>query len=300
MKNKFDKGYIALAIVCFFWGTTFLAIRIGARHIPGLFIAGVRQFSAGAILAGFFLLRGYSLPDRRTLRTISIQGILLLSIANGMLSWSLQYISSGLAAIIAGLVPLFVALFSIWLIGKARFTLWMLAGLLIGFAGILTIFYDYLHLMMNPAFAFGVALALAGTLSWSFGTVYTSRNRVPIDILFAVGLQMLIAGSVTLTVCLLSGKYVNLLHSPTGALYSIAYLVFFGSLLGYTAYVFAISRLPATLVSIYAYINPVVAIGLGWLLLHEKLNGNVALGAMITLGGVYLVSKEFRKQKTSA
>ena len=297
MKKDLSRGYIALGLVSFFWGTTYIASRIGAQHMPGLFVSGVRQFSSGIILVSFFLIRGYSIPGWKALKKISLQGILLLCVANGLLTWSLEYISSGLAAIIAALVPLFITLFTIWLSKCAKITRLMITGIIIGFAGVLTIFYDYLAQMQSRSFAFGVGLALLSTLSWSFGTVYTSKQKPAVDILFNVGLQMLIAGFVLLTVCGLTGKYANLAETGHASWFALLYLVVFGSLLAYSAYVFAISKLPPTLVSIYAYINPIVAVGLGWLLLQEKMNANMILGTIITLSGVYLVNREFKKSK---
>jgi drug/metabolite transporter (DMT)-like permease len=296
MKKDLQKGYIALAIVSFFWGTTYIAARIGAQHMPGLFLSGVRQFSSGIILAGFFLLKGDRLPVWNELKKISLQGILLLCIANGSLTWSLQYISSGLAAIIAALVPLFIALFSIWLSKCVRITKWMIIGLLIGFTGVLTIFYDYLGAFKNNSFIAGVTLAFLSTLAWSFGTVYTSKQKISIAILFNVGLQMLSAGSVMLVICFISGQYINLAEAGNSTWYALLYLIVFGSLLAYSAYVIAISKLPATLVSVYAYINPVVAIVLGWLLLQEKMNVHMIFGTVITLAGIYLVKRESKKQ----
>lgn len=297
MKKELNKAYIALALVSFFWGTTYIASRVGAQHMPGLFLSAVRQFVSGAILVSFFLIRGYQLPGWDVLKKISIQGLLLLCIANGALSWSLEFIGSGVAAIIAALVPLFIALFTLWLYSHAKITRWMTIGLLIGFAGVVTIFYDYIGQIGNRSFAFGVGLALLSTLTWSFGTVYTSKQKLPIDILFNVGLQMLIAGMVLLFICAVTGKYINLIDAGGAALGSLIYLVAFGSLLAYSAFVFAVSKLPPTLVSIYAYINPIVAISLGWILLHEKLNVNMLLGTFITLTGVYLVNREYKKLK---
>ena len=300
MKRESNRAYIALGLVSFFWGTTYIAARIGAQHMPGLFVSGVRQFSSGLILVSFFLARGYSIPAWDALKKISLQGILLLAIANGLLTWSLEYISSGLAAIIAALVPLFITIFTIWLSSCTKITRWMIIGMLIGFGGILTIFYDYLGQLHSKSFVFGVALALLSTLSWSFGTVYTSKQKLSTDILFAVGLQMLVAGVTILIVCGLTGKYVNLADTGHATWLALAYLIVFGSLLAYSAYVFAISKLPPAQVSIYAYINPIVAVGLGWLLLQEKMNANMALGTAITLSGVWLVNKEFKKTKTTA
>jgi drug/metabolite transporter (DMT)-like permease len=265
--------------------------------MPGLFIAGLRQFASGVIMVSFFLLRGFALPSLSDLKKISIQGLFLLCIANGLLTWSLEYISSGLAAIIAALVPLFIALFSVWLSKCAKITQWMMGGLAIGFAGILVIFYDYLGQLGDRSFIIGVGLALLSVLSWSFGTVYTSQQKLSIGILFSVGWQMLIAGSVMLLVCLFTGKYANLADTGQASWYALSYLILFGSLLAYSAYVVAIKKLPPTLVSLYAYINPIVAVAFGWLLLQEKLNAHMILGTLITIAGVYVVNREFKKQK---
>jgi drug/metabolite transporter (DMT)-like permease len=297
MKNERRKAYLALAVVSFFWGTTYLAARISAQHIPGLFVSGVRQFISGLLLVAYFRSRGYAWPDKKSWVMIAIQGVLLLCISNGLLTWALEYINSGLAAIIAGLVPLFVALFSILLLRFARLTKLMAAGLAIGFGGIITIFYEHFAQLLNARFAFGVILSLIATVSWSFGTVYASRYKPKIEILFSVGLQMLIAGTIMLVICYVSGNYVNLAEANHSALWGLVYLIFIGSLLAYSAYVFAISKLPPTQVSVYAYINPIVAIVLGWIILQEQVSVNVITGTLITLSGVYLVNKEFKKQR---
>ena len=231
------------------------------------------------------------------MKKISVQSVFLLCIANGLLTWSVEYISGGLAAIIAALVPLFIALFTVWLSKCARITRWMFIGLVIGFAGILTIFYDYLAQLQNKTFVFGVVLAIISTLSWSFGTVYSSKQKPPIDILFNVGLQMLIAGIIVLFVCAITGKYVDLTTVGQSSWLALSYLVVFGSLVAYSAFVFVISKLPPTQVSVYAYINPIVAVVAGWLLLSEKMNINMVVGTLITLAGVYLVNREFKKVK---
>ena len=297
MKKELHKAYIALGLVSFFWGTTYIASRVGAQHMPGLFVSGMRQFLSGSILVGYFLIRGYQLPGWVILKKISIQSIFMLCLANGLLSWSVEYISGGLAAIIAALVPLFIALFTVWLSKCSKITRWMVVGLVIGFAGVLVIFYDYLVQMQNKSFVFGVILALLSTLSWSFGTVYTSKQKPPIEILFNVGLQMLIAGILVLIVCAITGKYVSLGDIGQESWLALSYLIVFGSLVAYSAYVFVIGKLPATQVSVYAYINPIVAVVAGWLLLSEKMNANMILGTLITLGGVYLVNREFKKVK---
>lgn len=173
----------------------------------------------------------------------------------------------------------------------------MLVGLVVGFAGVMVIFSDYLAQLQNKTFLIGIIMAILSTVSWSFGTVYTSKQKPTIDILFNVGLQMLIAGIVLLVISGLSGRYINLMEVSTQSWLVIGYLVVFGSLVAYSAYVFMISKLPPTQVSIYAYINPIVAVLLGWLLLSEKMNGTMITGTLITLGGIYLVNREFKKIK---
>ncbi len=298
MKKELLHAYIALGLVSFFWGTTYIAARIGAQEMPGLFISGLRQFLSGLILVGYFLLKGYRVPGWTVLRKISVQSIFLLCIANGLLTWSVEYISGGLAAIIAALVPMFIALFTVWLSRCARISRRMIAGLILGFAGVVTIFYDYLAELQDKTFLWGVGLAILSTLSWSFGTVYTSKQKPPVDVMYNVGLQMLIAGVLILAVCGLTGKYMNPTDAGTSSLLALAYLIVFGSLLAYSAYVFVIGKLPPTQVSVYAYINPVVAVLLGWLLLSEKMSSHMVLGTLITLGGVFIVNRESKKVRT--
>lgn len=297
MNKELRQAYFALAIVSFFWGTTYIAAKMGAQHMPGLFLAALRQFLSGSILVAFFLLKGYSIPGWNVLKKISVQSIFLLCIANGLLTWSVEYISGGLAAIIAALVPLFIALFTLLLSKCSKITRWMLVGLIVGFAGVLVIFSDYLGQLQNKTFLVGIVMAILSTVSWSFGTVYTSKQKPTIDILFNVGLQMLIAGIVLLIISALSGRYINLLEVNTQSWLVIGYLVVFGSLVAYSAYVFMISKLPPTQVSVYAYINPIVAVLLGWLLLSEKMNATMIVGTLITLAGIYLVNREFKKIK---
>src|SRR5687767_8510191 len=132
MKKDLGKAYIALGLVSFLWGTTYIATRVGVQEMPGIFLSGLRQFTSGFIVVAFFLLRGYKLPDLASMKHISIQGILLLCIANGGLTWALEYISGGLAAIIAALLPLFITFFSIWLLKSGKITRWMLTGMVTG------------------------------------------------------------------------------------------------------------------------------------------------------------------------
>jgi drug/metabolite transporter (DMT)-like permease len=295
MKVEPKKGYIALMIVSIVWGTNYFAVKVGTMHMPGLFITGLRQFTSGVMMAGFFVLKGNPIPSWTELKKIATQGIILLCIANGLLTWSMEYISSGLAAIIVALVPLFIALFSVILVRKTRITKKMLLGLLAGFAGVVSIFYDYEGFSPGPSLTIGFTMAIASTIIWSFGTVYSSGHQTPTDILFIAGIQMLVAGAVMLLICLATGKYVNLTEAAPASWYALAYLIVFGSLIGYSAYVFALRKLPPALVTVYAYINPVVALFCGWLLLKEKLTLHMLTGSAIILLAIIIVNREFKK-----
>lgn len=297
MNKEIQKGYVALAIVSLFWGTCYTASKIGNTYMPAIFMAGIRQFFAGLVMTVFFLIKKHQLPSWDNFKKIFIQGILLLFIGNGLVTWALEFIGSGLAAIIAALTPLFITLFSIVFIKYAKVSRWMFAGLAIGLAGVCIIFYDYIGQTANRSFIMGISMALLSVIAWSFGSLYSSKQILFVNILFGVGLQMLISGTMLLGICFISGKYVNLLHLPAPGWYALLYLIVIGSLLSYSAYVFAISKLSPTLISVYAYINPVVAILLGWILLKEKMTLHMLLGTVIILYGVYLVKREFNKQK---
>jgi len=296
MKKEILAGYVALAIVSLFWGTSYTASKIGNTYMPAIFLAGVRLFVAGLIMTAFFLCKKYQLPSGDNLKKVFFQGMLLLFLGNGLVTWALEFISSGLAAIIAALTPLFIALFSIFFSKSAKVSVWMFAGLALGLAGVCIIFYDYLGQFGNRSFMTGISMSLLSVLAWSFGSVYSSRQKLSLNILFSVGLQMFMSGTLLLGICFISGKYVNLIHAPAAGWYALLYLIVIGSFLCYSAYVFAISKLPPTLVSVYAYINPVVAILLGWILLKEKMNAHMLLGTVIILYGVYLVNREYNKQ----
>jgi drug/metabolite transporter (DMT)-like permease len=299
MNSNHNRALVALAIVSFFWGTTYLASRIGAQEMPGLFLAALRQFISGTILLAYFLLRGYSIPDRSTLVKILTTGFFMLCLGNGLSTWSVQYITSGLAAIIAALIPLLIALFSVLFLKNVLFTKKMLLGLLIGLAGIAAIFYEYLDQLLNPEFAFGILLNLVAIACWAFGSVYIAKNTLKIDVLYGVAWQMFLSGIIMLPLSYLIGQSMNLRDINTAAIYSLAYLIVIGSILSYGAYVYAINHLPPSQASLYAYINPIIAVFLGWLILHEKLNANVGFGTVVTLAGVFIVNNEFKKQVKS-
>jgi drug/metabolite transporter (DMT)-like permease len=295
--NHTTKAYMALVIVSIFWGTTYLASRIGVRHMHGLMLSGVRQSVAGLLLVGFFLLKGYKLPKKEILSRLFIIGTMMLVGANGMLTWALKYIPSGLGAIIAATVPIWMTIFSFFLVQqKNRISPLLIAGMVIGFIGVVGIFSDYLGDLTNPDFRFGIMLVLISCLSWSMGSVLTAKWALEVNYLYGAGFEMLFSGVVMLCITMITGDFFHAQFTAE-AWGSLLYLIFFGSILGYSAYVYTLNNLPPSLASVYAYINPIVAVLLGWLILDEQLNWTTAMSCLVTLTGVYMVNTAVNKNK---
>ncbi len=294
------KALIALGLVCFFWGTTYLAMRTGVQHIPGLMLAAIRQLVCGALVVGWFLVKKHPLPDLATLLRLALVGTLMLGAGNGLMSWGEETVSGGLASVLAALSPLCMALFSIMMLKGARINATIVTGLLLGFAGIVGVFYPLLRNPVEPGFGFGILLIVLAVLGWSLASIYIARRPFQMNVFYASGWEMLLGGAALALASWVSGEEVPLAAVDSVAWLSIAYLVVFGSLVGFSAYQYALKHLPPTQVSIYGYINPLVALFLGWVLLREPLTWPIILGVVITLTGVYMVQRAFRARHTEA
>jgi drug/metabolite transporter (DMT)-like permease len=300
MRKQNKNAYIALAIVSIFWGTTYLASSVGVRHMHGVMLAGIRQAVAGFLITGFFLLRGYKLPEKMVLSKLFIIGTLMLCGGNGLLTWAMKYIPSGLGAIIAATIPIWITIASYFLVQRTRLSLQLIIGMILGFGGVAGIFYNYLSSLMNPDFQFGILIAFGSCIFWALGSVLTAKWALGVNYLYGAGFQMVFSGIIMLVIatCFL-GAHVEVSTFTTELWESLLYLVLVGSVFSYSAYVFALNNLPPAQVSIYAYINPVVAVLLGWLILHEQLTWLTGICSLITIGGVYLVNNAINKNKKS-
>ncbi|MCF6407355.1 EamA family transporter [Chitinophaga filiformis] len=297
MKKSNTNAYMALVVVSIFWGTTYLASRIGVRHMHGLMLAGIRQTIAGMLLTSFFLLKGYKFPEKIVLSRLFVIGVMMLCLSNGLITWAMQYIPSGLCAIIVATVPIWITIFSYFLVQRTKFTILLVAGMLIGLLGVGGIFYDYLASLTNPEFRFGIFLTLVACISWAIGSVLTARWALKINFLYGAGFQMLFSGIVMTIVATMMGQSLPLDGFNIELWGSLLYLIFIGSILGYSSYVFVLNNLPPSLASVYAYINPIVAVLLGWLILQEHLNWVTGISCLVTLGGVYMVNRAVNKNK---
>ncbi len=284
------KAMVALAAVCFLWGTTWLATKEGVRHMPALQMAGIRQILGGACYMIFFLIRGTTFPRGKEWIPVLILSFLNFMLSNALSTWGVQYISAGLGSIISSIFPMWLVI--IGLLGtRTRVNRKTTFGLLLGFTGICVIFYEHLNDFINPEFRFGILLSLASTWSWAFGTLYTKKQAANFNPYLSLGLQMMISGVFLFSAMHLTGNAVPMHSIPWQSWTAIAYLVVFGSIISFIAYLYALQHLPTEQVSIYAYINPIVAVVLGWIWFDEKLTAFIICGTLITLYGVYLVNR---------
>jgi drug/metabolite transporter (DMT)-like permease len=291
-----ERAYIALGIVSFFWGTTWLASKIGVRYMGAIQMTGLRQFIGGSIYVLFFLFKGYSFPKGKQWIPVLVLTLLNFILSNTLSTWAMKFIPSGLGAIIGGIFPLWVVLFTLMIKRSEKIGWKVILGVVLGFSGICIIFYHHLHDFLNPDFRFGIFLLITSTITWAMGTLYTVKQSVKFNPYFNLGLQMLISGVLLYGVSHLKGEAVSITAIPWQSWLAIAYLVFFGSVISFVAYIYSLQHLPTSLVSVYAYINPVIAVLLGSLLNREPLNLLIAVGAIVTINGIYLVNRGVAEQ----
>ncbi|MEI9944095.1 MAG: EamA family transporter [Chitinophagaceae bacterium] len=297
-KGKRTKAIFALALVCFLWGTTWIGAKEGVKHMPALQMAGIRQLLGGICYVTFFIIKGAKLPKGKEWVPVIILSILNFALSNGLSNWGVQYISAGLGAIMAAIFPLWIVVIGLFS-SKEKIPVKALIGLLLGFSGVCIIFYEHLNDFFNADFRFGIMLSLIATWTWAFGTLYTKKNAANFNPYFSLGLQMLISGASLLTVTKIIdsptlNSFTPFAEIPVQAWLAISYLVVFGSVIAFIAYLYALQNLPTEQASIYAYVNPMVAVLLGWLLFSEHLSIFIGIGGVVTLLGVYLVNKAFK------
>jgi drug/metabolite transporter (DMT)-like permease len=296
--NAVGLPIIALCWVCFFWGTTWIASKEGVRHMPALQLAAIRQFIGGVLYVSFFMYKKEAWPKGKQWKTIIILSILNFALSNGLSTWGVKFISSGLGAILNAVFPLWIVLITFFR-GEKLAKLAIL-GLIISFSGVCVIFYDHLSDFLQPDFRFGIILSLIATISWAFGSLYTKKKAATFNPYFSLGLQMLISSFILFAVTGATGTTVSILSIPAISWWSIAYLVIIGSVLSFIAYIYMLQKLPAEINSIYAYINPIVAVLLGALIFGESLNMAIAIGGGITIFGLYMVNHSMRKARRLA
>lgn len=292
-KGTRSKAIFALALVCVFWGTTWIASKEGVRHMPALQLAGIRQLIAGLLYVGFFLFKGAQLPKGKEWRPILVLSFLNFILSNGLSTWGVKYISAGLASIMGAIFPLWLVVIGLF-ISKDKLPKLAVVGLLLGFGGVCIIFYEHIEDFLIPDFRFGILLSLIATWTWAFATLYTKKQAASYNPYFSLGLQMVIAGASLILFTSATNNSIPLADIPWQSWASIAYLIIFGSVIAFIAYLYALQNLPTEQASIYAYINPMVAVFCGSLVFNERISIFIVFGGLVTLVGVYLVNKAFK------
>lgn len=283
-------GLIAVYIV---WGSTYLAIRFVVETMPPFLAAGVRFLIAGAVLYGLTRLRGDKAPVKLEWRSAAIVGFFLLVGANGGVMWAEQRVASGIAALMVASAPLWMALIDTVRPGGKRPNGWVVAGILIGFAGILVLVGPgQLIGVESDVDLLGVGVLLLAAFLWAVGSLYNRGAKLPDSPLLATGMEMLAGGLGLLLLGTVAGEWARLDLSAisTRSWLGFAYLVVFGSWVGFASYIWLLRVAPTTLVSTYAYVNPLVAILLGSLLAGEELTTQILLATVFILGSVIIIT----------
>jgi drug/metabolite transporter (DMT)-like permease len=282
---------IAFALVYVFWGSTYIAIRVAVESIPAALMTGVRFLIAGPAMLVWCWWRGHSIRLNRSdaMRLFTI-GVLLLTGGNVALVWAEKYIASGLAALIVAIVPIWIALIETLSGGdRLRSRGWL--GLLLGFFGLGVLIWPQLRASdaVGKSQLLACAMLMLGALSWAIGSVISRRSTLRVGPFAATGWEMTFAGLVNLTIGLALGDQ-HQAHWNRRGLIALAYLITFGSWIGFTAYIWLLEHVPTTKVATYAYVNPVVAVLLGWAILGERVDAFLWAGMVVIIGAVVLVT----------
>lgn len=297
MKKDLLIAYIALGVICIVWGTTYLALRIGVLHFPPFLFVILRQLISASILGGIMLTVGKAAwPSRENIIRQAVAGFFMITLGNGLVAWAEVLIPSGVAAIICSLMPVAVILTNVAVNREEKPTLPIVLGVLVGLVGIIMIFGEYIGDFSKPEYQTGIVMIFIAVLSWAGGSVWLKKKNTEGNLFLNASLQMLFGGIWLIPCSLLFDNFGNLSWSGEAAI-SLAYLVVFGSVIAYACYSYALRKLPMTILSLYAYVNPVVAVILGWLVLDEKLNGTIAVAIIITVAGIYVVNRGYYLSK---
>ncbi|MEW5910702.1 MAG: EamA family transporter [Thermodesulfobacteriota bacterium] len=287
-RNEIIKAYGAWLSVCFFWGTTYLAIRIGVQNLPPALFAGIRWLTAGLIFVAALRIRGISFPAPGEYLNLTVVGISLLVIANGLVVWAEQWVPSGLTALIVATLPFWMAGFDSLMPSGSPMNMRKISGIILGFIGLLILFYPDLKGSLDRSYLLGVAVLFLAPISWSIGSLYSKYRPIASNPLMAAAVQMIIAGLLFILIGILADE-AGRFHFSIPGFGAMAYLIIFGSIVGYGSYIYSLAKLPAAKVSLFAYVNPVIAVVLGWLILEERFDLYVIAASALVLFGVVMV-----------
>ena len=290
MNRPSGTALFAFAIVCVVWGTTYLAIRVAIETIPPFALTAMRFIVAGLAMLAIARFRGERIPtDAKTLGNLAVVAFLMVAIGNLAVVWAEQWVPSGLAALFVATAPFWMALIELFRTGGERVSLRSGIGMMIGFGGV--------AMLVTPKgsggafdmhFVAGVLVMQIGSICWQLGSVHSKYKLKPVPLLASASLQMLFGGIMVGIVSLLIGEPAHTRFTLM-TFAALAYLTIFGSIVAYSAYIYALAHMRTSQSSLYAYVNPVIAVIVGWLILNEQLTWVSIVAMSVILIGVALV-----------
>jgi drug/metabolite transporter (DMT)-like permease len=286
------KTLLAFGIIYFVWGSTFLAIRVGVREVPPLILASMRFLVAGLVLYAWMVARGERSPSGRQWMSATLLALLIFVFDYGLLFWAEQRVPSGLAAVMLALIPVFIALAEIVFLRTQRLTVRLGLALLIGIGGVAVLMSRSLNLGGAPIDKYGALALIAASMSWSLGSVLSRKLELPSSKVMSSGAQMLVGGILLALAGALFGEFRSFHPAAVSreAWLCLIYLIVAGSIIGFTAYVWLIHHESPTKVGTYAYVNPVVAVLVGYFLGGEEMGLRTALGTLFVLISVVVIT----------
>jgi drug/metabolite transporter (DMT)-like permease len=283
---------VSFGLVYVLWGSTYLAMRVAVRDFPPFVVGTTRYLAAGPVMLAACALMGRKIAlTRHDFWRLLAIGIALLSVGNMGIVWGEKYVPSSMAALVVALMPLWVVAIEAWGYHAGRMTAQGLLGLGTGMAGLLVLLWPRIAsgTRIGHWELIGCAILAAGSLAWALGSVFSHRFKVGVDVFVAAGWEMMLAGIVNAIIAFLSGQFHHARWTAP-AIESVAYLVVFGSWIGFSAFAWLLDNVPTPKVATYTYVNPVVAVFLGWFLLNERIDAYMLVGAAIIIGSVVLVN----------
>ncbi len=296
------KTLLAFAIIYFVWGSTFLAIRIGVREVPPFLLAAMRFLVAGLVLYGWMLARGERSPSRWQWMSVGLLAVLIFVLDYGLLFWAEQRVPSGIAAVMLATIPVFMALSEIIFLRTQKLTLRLALALLTGIGGVAVLMSRSLNLGSAPIDRSGAVALMICAISWSVASALTRKLPLPASKVMSSGAQMLAGGVLLALTAATLGEFRNF-HPwsvSRGAWLALIYLIVAGSIVAFTAYVWLIHHESPTKVGTYAYVNPVVAVLLGYFVGGEALGPRTILGTLCVLVSVVVITTTRTKKPTAA
>jgi len=286
-----QESYRIRLILSFFaiyvlWGTTFLAIRVAVEELPPLFAAGMRFFTAGILLYAFMRVKGAAKPTFFQWRSLTIMALLMFVAEYGPLFWAEKYVASGVVSVLAATLPIITMLLEMIILRQQKMRPMLALAVLIGFAGVAVLLLPggSQHIALIPCLAI-----LAGATTWSLGSVLTRSMELPKSRPTTAGAAMMLGGGMLLALSAGFGEMHPFPHISLRAILALLYLIVFGSLLAFTAFVWLLAHMPATRVSSHAYVNPIVAVALGYFAAGEVITWRIIAGSVLVLVSVFLI-----------